>query len=208
MTGVYLKIKVNTFRNCNLNYYFSRMKKLGNFLIIVLCLACADNAKRAENDLTSEEKETPKPQQKEITTSTLIPTMDFESFNSKYLQQKNDTTYIINFWATWCKPCIEELPAFEKINEKYSKQKVKVVLASLDFPERIERQVIPFIEKHNLKSEVVLLDDPDANSWIPRVSKEWSGAIPATIIYNQQERKFYESSFTFEELNTELVSIL
>lgn len=181
------------------------MKQLLCFFVLVLCLGCQENTKRDAKVLSSKEDGN---LQKETESIALIPSLDFEAFDSKYLQQKNDTTYIINFWATWCKPCVKELPAFEKINAQYSGQKVKVVLASLDFPDRIEKQVIPFIEKHNLKSEVVLLDDPDANSWIPKVSEEWSGAIPATIIYNQQERKFYEASFTYEELQTELLSIL
>ena len=179
-----------------------------SILVIASCLACADNGKIAEIDVASEEVAEKNLPQKESAPSALIPTVDFKEFNSRYLQQKNDTTYIINFWATWCKPCVKELPAFEKINEQYKGQKVKVVLASLDFPDKIEKQVIPFLEKHNLQSEVVLLDDPDANSWIPRVSEDWSGAIPATIIYNQQERKFFEGSFTYEELNNELTSIL
>ncbi|WP_324719013.1 TlpA disulfide reductase family protein [Salinimicrobium sp. HB62] len=184
------------------------MKKILIVLITPLLFACADNEKTVENEVASEVKKAKVFQQKETASSALIPTVDFEAFNSEYLQKKNDTTYIINFWATWCKPCIEELPAFERINEEYSGQKVKVVLTSLDFPDRLEKQVIPFIKKYELQSEVVLLDDPDANSWIPKVSEQWSGAIPATIIYNQQERKFYERSFTYDELKSELTSIL
>ena len=176
-----------------------------SIFVFVFCLACADDAKKT---VAPDEAKDKNFQQKEPASSALINTVNFEEFNSKYLQKKNDTTYVINFWATWCKPCVEELPAFEKINEQYSEQKVKVILASLDFPDRIEKQVIPFIKKYNLQSEVVLLDDPDANSWIPMVSQEWSGAIPATVIYNQEDRKFFEGSFTYDELKTELLSIL
>lgn len=176
--------------------------------MIPVMLACEDNAKKVEKDVASEVTEAKDLLKKETASSALIPTLDFETFDTGYLQQMNDTTYIINFWATWCKPCIEELPAFERINKEYSGQKVKVILTSLDFPERLEKQVIPFIKKYELKSEVVILDDPDANSWIPKVSEQWSGAIPATIIYNQEERKFYERSFTYDELKTELTSIL
>lgn len=181
------------------------MKKILTLFILPL-FACADDAKKVEEEVASEIIETTSLQQNEATSSTLIPTVDFEAFDLEYLRHKNDTTYIINFWATWCKPCIEELPAFEKVNQEYSEEKVKVILTSLDFPERLEKQVIPFIKKYHLHSKVVLLDDPDANSWIPKVSEEWSGAIPATIIYNQQERKFYERSFTYDELKSELTS--
>ena len=115
---------------------------------------------------------------------------------------------MVNFWATWCKPCIKELPDFEKINEQYASQKVKVILVSLDFPGQMESRLIPFVEKRQIKSEVILLDDPDANGWIPKVDQEWSGAIPATLLYNKRERKFYERSFTYKEIEKELKSIL
>ncbi len=137
-------------------------------------------------------------------TSEKVVSLNFEELQKKYFQNKTGTTYVINFWATWCKPCVKELPAFEKIASDYSNNNVKVLLVSLDFPDKIESQVIPFIKKNNIKSEVVLLDDADANSWIPKVSTNWSGAIPATVIYKNENRKFYEQSFTFEELENEL----
>lgn len=137
-----------------------------------------------------------------------IPVLNFDELQNSFLQKENDTTYVINFWATWCKPCIEELPAFEKVNADFSESKVKVVLVSLDFPNKIESSILPFIEKNNIQSKVVLLDDPNANSWIPKVSLQWSGAIPATVIYKNENRKFYERSFNFEELKTEINSFL
>ena len=136
-----------------------------------------------------------------------VPMVTFDGLQP-LLSKNNDSIYIVNFWATWCKPCIKEMPYFERINSDYAKDKVKVVFVSLDFPDKLESQVIPFLEKNNIQSQVVLLDDADANSWIPKVSKEWSGAIPATIIYNSTTRKFYERSFNYEELENELKTIL
>jgi len=127
----------------------------------------------------------------------------------KPLLEKNDgKTYIINFWATWCAPCVKELPYFEKINQEYSDKNVEVLLVSLDFPKQAEKKLIPFINKRKLKSEVVLLDDINENVWIKAIDESWSGAIPATIIYNKNNRKFYEQSFDYKTLRNELLTFL
>ena len=129
-----------------------------------------------------------------------VPVMDFDTFEP-YLHKEEADVYVINFWATWCKPCIKELPYFEALREKYDDKNVYFVLVTLDFSEKLESLVLPFIDKHNLQSEIVLLDDVDSNRWIPLVSEKWSGAIPATLIYSKEKRTFYEGSFTYDELN-------
>jgi len=136
-----------------------------------------------------------------------VPIYDFEGFEPM-LNQKNDTVYVVNFWATWCVPCVKELPEFEKLNASYQNSNVKVVLVSLDMRRDYEKRLLPFIENHKLKSHVVLLDDPRSNRWIPRVSEKWSGAIPATLIYRNEKRGFYEQTFTYEELENELLKFL
>ncbi len=180
------------------------MKLLPVILFILLLQSCSDKKSEptevAMKEIIQDEEE--------IFTSKKVVSLNFEELEQQYLQKKNDSIYIINFWATWCKPCIKELPAFEKLASNYSNKKVKLLLVSLDFPDKVESQVIPFITKNNIQSEVVLLDDADANSWIPKVSPQWSGAIPATIIYKKDNRKFYEQSFTFEELEAELKTFL
>ena len=136
-----------------------------------------------------------------------IPMYDFESF--KPLLSINDgKTRVINFWATWCKPCVAELPYFELINSRYPDNEVEVILVSLDLPKQVETKLIPFLRKQKIESKVILLDDPDANSWIPKVNKNWSGSIPATIIYKGNTVNFYERSFTYNELEKELKKIL
>ena len=122
-----------------------------------------------------------------------------------FLKKKNDTIYVINFWATWCAPCIKELPHFENIGKQYAKDKIKIILVSLDFPKKVVSNLIPYIKRKQLQSEVIHLDDPDANSWIEKVNETWSGAIPATIIYKNDSYSFYEQSFTFEELEKEVI---
>lgn len=114
------------------------------------------------------------------------------------LFQEGNKTYVVNFWATWCAPCVKELPYFEAINQK---ENVDVLLVSLDFPKHKESRLLPFIKKHQLQSEVVLLDDSNENLWINAIDSTWSGALPATLIYNQSKRIFYEQSFIEDELN-------
>ena len=120
------------------------------------------------------------------------------------LNKNDDKTYVVNFWATWCAPCIKELPYFEQINRDYKEKNVEVILVSLDFPRMYDKKLKPYIKESELKSRIVALDDPDMNIWIPKVNADWTGAIPATIIYNKHGRKFYERSFTYDELVTEL----
>ncbi|WP_224489840.1 TlpA disulfide reductase family protein [Robertkochia flava] len=136
-----------------------------------------------------------------------IPVYDFEGLEG-LLNRSDDKVYVVNFWATWCKPCVEELPYFEALHTKYATKDVEVVLVSLDFPSRAEKVLIPFVEKRGLKSTVLLLDDPKQNTWIPRVSPSWSGAIPATVIFSRDKREFYEKSFTFKELETAVTSFM
>lgn len=128
-----------------------------------------------------------------------IPEVSFEELEPR-LSTTSDSLYVVNFWATWCVPCVKELPEFEKLNEVYSEQNVKVLLVSLDNPRHMQTRVLPFIREHNLKSEIVLLDDPRSNQWIPLVDESWSGAIPATIFFTKNSRSFYEQAFTYKEL--------
>lgn len=136
-----------------------------------------------------------------------IPIMDFDELYP-LLNQQNDTTYVVNFWATWCAPCVREIPAFEKLYEMYKGQKVQVILVSLDFPNHLQSRVVPFVEQNNVKSRVILLDDSDANRWIPMVSENWTGAIPATLIFNRESRKFFQREFYFEELEQIIIPML
>ena len=123
----------------------------------------------------------------------------FDAFE-KAIIKEDDTIYVINFWATWCAPCIKELPYFEKLHT--DNPKVKVILVSLDSRKDLEKKLIPFVEKKKITAQVVLLSDKDYNAWLDKIDASWSGAIPATLMLNGKRKLFAEREFdSFPELN-------
>lgn len=116
--------------------------------------------------------------------------------------KNTDTLYIVNFWATWCGPCVKELPEFEKLRKAYEGKPVKIILVSLDFKEEYEKRIPWFIKKKELKHEVVWLNETNANTFIPKIEPSWQGSIPATLIINARNeyRNFYEGTIAAERL--------
>lgn len=110
-----------------------------------------------------------------------------------------DTVYIVNFWATWCKPCIQELPYFEKFSSEFKSRPVKVLLVNVDSKSKLESSVKPFIKKNSLKNEVLFLNE---TAYQTKIDKSWKGALPATLVVNEKtgKRKFNAKALTYDEL--------
>lgn len=176
------------------------MKNLLLLSIIGFLLSCGNAPQGDQTDSNGENSA--KEVSNEITKlSNGTPVYNYDQL-SEFMNKEDGKTYVINFWATWCKPCVEELPYFEQLNDAYSDDQVKVILVSLDFKKQFEKKLVPFMSREQLKSEVMVLLDPDSNTWINKVSDEWSGAIPATIIHNGTKKEFREGSYaSFDELN-------
>lgn len=135
--------------------------------------------------------------------ATIIKRDGFKSMLDKPVEK----IQVINFWATWCAPCVEELPAFQKLRENY-KDQIDLTLVSLDDVEKLETKVNPFLKKENIHATVYLLDDPYAAEWIPMVDAHWDGAIPVTLIKSKTQSRFYNQEFTYDELEKALKSFL
>ena len=138
-----------------------------------------------------------------------IPKWKIEDVVKSYAA-KNDTVYVVNFWATFCKPCNEEIPDFIRIVKKYEKQKVKLLLVSLDLPSYYAAKLPAFIKKYKYNTNHVWLNETDADRFCPAIDKKWSGAIPSTIIVNNKTgyRKFIEdqvSAADFEAVLKEAI---
>lgn len=121
---------------------------------------------------------------------------------AKLISAPSEKNKVINFWATWCRPCIKELPQFLALYEKYNDQNLELSLVSFDFVEDLESKLEPFVDKKNIEAKVYLLDETDYNAFINKVDPSWSGAIPATLLVakGNSKRKFIEKEFSEDEL--------
>ncbi len=114
---------------------------------------------------------------------------------------------VYNFWATWCGPCIREIPLFDALQAKYNEE-VKVTLISLDHPRKSAEKVKKIMSTKDIKSSVYILNETDMNLFINAIEPSWSGAIPATIITYQQGRLFFEKEFEKGELETIILELI
>ena len=135
-----------------------------------------------------------------------VKLLNIDQLNER-IKNGKDSTYVVNFWATWCAPCIKELSHFEKLRSEHRSEKLAVLLVSVDFKSKLNSGVIPFVKRKNLKSEVFLLNESSPQEYIDRIDPSWSGSIPATIFIKNDKRKFVESEFTYEQLLTEYIKL-
>ena len=123
----------------------------------------------------------------------------------KYMGTK-DEVLVINFWATFCKPCVAEIPSFIKITNQYKSQNVKLLLVSLDLPSFYPTKIASFAKKHQFNTNIVWLEETNADYFCPKIDKSWSGSIPATLILNTKTgyRKFFEEEIDAADFEKEL----
>ncbi|MGE0770386.1 MAG: thioredoxin domain-containing protein [Cyclobacteriaceae bacterium] len=124
------------------------------------------------------------------------------------IQKPSDKIQVINFWATWCAPCIKEMPLFEALNGTRHDVQVNLVSMDLDLdpnPEKVHR----FVARKKLQSKVYILDEANPNSWIDKIEKDWSGAIPATLVINTTTgaRRFVERELKEGELDEMIAAV-
>jgi len=123
--------------------------------------------------------------------------------------EESKTPLIVNFWATFCLPCIEEIPYFQTLVKKYEKDSVKLLLVSLDLKDDYAK-VGPFAKKRKFTAPITWLDESNADYFCPKVDSSWSGSIPASLFINNKTgyRKFYEEQIPEQKLEKEIMAIL
>lgn len=108
---------------------------------------------------------------------------------------ENDTTYVVNFWATWCIPCVKELPYFVQLDSIHDREAFKLVLVSLDFKKDYLRKLQPFVFERGIEEHVLVLEDKRSDYWISDIDHSWDGSIPATLVFRGKQRAFFERTF-------------
>ena len=134
----------------------------------------------------------------DVIESDSVPYTVFDTFEELQLQELNvaeDEILVVNFWATWCAPCIKEIPYFEALQRTNSNDKLRILLISLDFEDQLKTRYVPFIEKNNFSCDLAVLLDGDSNRWIDMVDPSWSGSIPATLFIKGAQKIFVEKEF-------------
>lgn len=131
-----------------------------------------------------------------------VPVVTFEQFMA-HVEKNKTKIHVVNFWATWCKPCVQELPNFIRLQREYASKNVVITFVSLDFKKDYDKLLVPFVKKRKM-TNVLLLDAPNPNSWIDRVSKDWSGAIPGTLVVppasSGKTQVFHEGEIEYVQL--------
>ena len=141
--------------------------------------------------------------------STSVPDVTLADLERRFAAG-SDTVFVVNFWATWCTPCVAELPAFDHLartSRSYGRP-IKVVLVSLDAQRDRSTKLEPFVRKRAYACEVVRLNETSPHLWIDRVDPAWQGSIPATWIVARDRRVLHEREFTRRELIDTVKSFL
>jgi thiol-disulfide isomerase/thioredoxin len=134
--------------------------------------------------------------------SVTIAVMTYPEFQAKYFDIQGDSTLIVNFWASWCKPCRLEMPYFEQLRQAYVGEKVKIILVTIDVAAHVETKAKPFLILNEIAVESISVQDKISPlKWIPLICPDWSGSIPLTLVMNKNDGTYFETSFVnYEQL--------
>jgi thiol-disulfide isomerase/thioredoxin len=105
-------------------------------------------------------------------------------------------TVVLNFWATWCQPCVEEIPLFIKLQKEHPE--IRVVGISMDELNQ-ESQVQLFAQNHRMNYRVALRDGDDFEKMVNSIDPQWIGVLPATFVFKNGSRVYSKTGAITEK---------
>jgi thiol-disulfide isomerase/thioredoxin len=124
--------------------------------------------------------------------------------------RESKTPLIVNFWATFCVPCLEEIPYFQEAAKNHKAEGVRLILVSLDLQESYPVQIKNTIVKRKISAPVKWLDETNADYFCPKVDSSWSGGMPASLFVNNKSgyRKFFEEQLSRDRLQVVMKELI
>lgn len=106
----------------------------------------------------------------------------------KLIQAHKGKVVVVNFWATWCLPCREELPQLAQMQRRLGAKGMQLVVISVDEPEEAQDARL-LLEKLKVPPPAYLRRAKSADEFINFIDPRWSGAVPAVFLYDRAGRK-------------------
>ena len=149
-------------------------------------------------------------QREALSAATGLDQMQIEAIDERgfrqLVMQRNGKALFVNLWATWCEPCKEEFPDIVKLSNEVAPSEMDFVAISLDYPDEVDSKIIPFLRENKITLKVYVADVKDQESFINTVNSVWSGALPATVLYDEKGRRrsFLVGQQDYETLKKEI----
>lgn len=124
--------------------------------------------------------------------------------------KNSDHPLLVNFWATWCAPCVEEIPYFLETVNNYKEEGVELLLVSLDFPNYYPKKVVDFLKQKKWKATFFWLNETNADYFCPKIDAKWDGTIPVTLLVNNKTgyRTFFNRALTDRQVELEISKLV
>jgi thiol-disulfide isomerase/thioredoxin len=124
--------------------------------------------------------------------------------------KESKTPLIVNFWATFCVPCLQEIPYFQELTQQYKSRNVSLIFVSLDLRDAYPTKVTEMAKKLKLIFPVVWLDETNADYFCPKIDTSWTGGMPSSLFVNNATgyHKFFEDQLSREKLDKEIQEMI